>query len=248
MNIGRAGGLRRPGKHAALSPCGAPKAMFARRMQGPNLAIFVIGLLFAGLLGLGPVAAAATASDSVNQFHTSLIAALKSTNGKGFEARRAALKPVISQSFDTDFMVKVASGATWGGLTDSQKKDLAKAFQDMTVANYASRFKSYHGQTFVVLGSEPAPNGRTLVHTQLNRAKGDPVTIDYVMANGPKAGTWSIIDVRLKGSVSELALRRAEFAPVLRDKGPDALLALLKEKTAALATAPSDVDPEAGSH
>ena len=206
--------------------------------------IFLVAALMA-LIFTVP-ARAATASASVDRFHAGLVDSLKATNGKSFNARRTALKPVITGSFDSGFMAKVASGSTWDSLNDTQRAALTTAFRDMTIANYASRFKSYNGQTFVVLGSEPAPNGRTLVHTQLNRKKGDPVKIDYVMASGPKPDNWSIIDVRLNGAVSELALRRSEFAPVLRDKGFDALMAVLKDKIAALETAPSDVDPTPG--
>ncbi len=229
---------------------------------------FVIAAIMALFL-TGPVRAAG-ATDTIEHFHAGLVDALKKTNGKGFDARRDALKPVIETSFDSGFMAKVASGSTWDTLSETQRADLTKAFQNMTIANYASRFKSYNGQSFVVTGSEAAPNDRALVHTQLNRKKGDPVRIDYVLHKTPispvptppadksakakgKAKTaatpaksarpeWTIMDVRLNGSVSELALRRSEFAPVLRDKGFDALLAVLKQKTADLASAPSDVD------
>lgn len=192
-------------------------------------------------------ARAAGASETVDRFHTGLVNALKATNGKDFDARRTALKPVIESSFDSGFMARIAAGSTWDTLTPAQRGELTKAFRDMTIANYAARFKSYNGQTFVVTGSEEAPNDRSLVHTQLNRKKGDPVKIDYVLHKDEvktgKAQTWSIMDVRLNGSVSELALRRSEFSPVLRDKGFDALLSVLKEKVVALASAPSDVEP-----
>jgi phospholipid transport system substrate-binding protein len=54
------------------------------------------------------------------------------------------------------------------------------------------------------------------------------------MRNG--AGGWQIIDVYLSGTISELATRRSEFSSVLRQRGPDALVALLQQRTAKLSS------------
>jgi phospholipid transport system substrate-binding protein len=45
---------------------------------------------------------------------------------------------------------------------------------------------------------------------------------------------WRIIDVFLKGTVSELATRRSEFTSVIRRGGAEALVQLLQKKTAEL--------------
>jgi MlaC protein len=47
-------------------------------------------------------------------------------------------------------------------------------------------------------------------------------------------GQWRVIDVYLKSSVSELAMRRDEFANILAKSGFDGLIADLKEKVAKL--------------
>lgn len=205
------------------------------------LAVSWLGLIAPALAAKKPPRPMAP-TDIIEQFHTRLIDGLKKSDGKGFEARRTALAPAVTETFDSGFMAKVASGTTWDALSDNQRTALTNAFRDMTIANYASRFKAYTGQNFSILGAQPAPHDRTLVQTQLERKNGDPVRIDYLVGAGQKPNTFAIIDVRLNGSVSELAVRRSEFAPVLRDKGFDALLSMLKDKVAALASAPSDVD------
>ena len=48
-------------------------------------------------------------------------------------------------------------------------------------------------------------------------------------------GAWRIVDVLLDSSISELAVRRSEYARVLRKDGIDGLIATLGEKADALA-------------
>lgn len=209
-----------------------------RRLGAALIAAVVTGI---GLgIGLAPALAPSPAAAEVaqpvalvNTFHAGLLAALRSSDGKGFAARRDKMKPLIAKAFDTDYMVEVATGTYWDAMSADQHKALAAAFLDMTVANYASRFKSFKGQGFTVTDTRAAGK-RTLVKSQLTRPDGDPVSIDYVVQPEPKGG-FGIVDVRLGGTISELALRRSEFAPVLRDKGYAGLIALLQDKTQEIA-------------
>ena len=66
-----------------------------------------------------------------------------------------------------------------------------------------------------------------IVRTVLHTANED-VHLDYRLRSTP-AG-WRVIDVYLSGTVSELALRRAEYTSVLEREGFDALLAALERK------------------
>jgi len=183
---------------------------------------------------LSPGLSAAPAPVSVVEtFHTGLLNAIRATDGKGFAARRDKMKPVIAQAFDTAYMVQVAAGTYWDAMSADQRKALTAAFRDMTVANYASRFKSYKGQSFAIVDTRPVGK-RTLVKSELKRTEGDPVSIDYVVQPGASGG-FGIVDVRLGGTISELALRRSEFAPILRDKGYAGLIALLQDKTKEIA-------------
>jgi phospholipid transport system substrate-binding protein len=46
---------------------------------------------------------------------------------------------------------------------------------------------------------------------------------------------WRIIDIYGKGTVSELALRRAEYDPILRSDGIEGLIEVVEEHTQRLA-------------
>ena len=91
------------------------------------------------------------------------------------------------------------------------------------------------GERFETLEHVPARRGRELVRTRLVPGDTDvePVALDYLMAE--RGGRWRVIDIYLEGTISELALRRSEFAAVLSQGGGAALIAMLGKKAADLA-------------
>ena len=170
----------------------------------------------------------------VTRFHEALVKAVKTASGQGFTARKSAFMPVVAASYDTQFMARIAAGSYWDRLSGGEREALAAALTDLTVANYAARFRDYNGQQFAVLEAQPASQGRVLVRAQIKRRAGEPVKLSYLLEKSAKPQGWSIIDVWLNDTVSELALRRSEFSRVLRDKGGAALIADLRSKIAAL--------------
>jgi len=58
------------------------------------------------------------------------------------------------------------------------------------------------------------------------------VQLNYLMREGE--GGWQILDVFLKGTISELATRRSEFSTVLRRDGAPALVQLIENRAADL--------------
>ena len=109
---------------------------------------------------------------------------------------------------------------------------LTAAFSDLSVSTYAARFDGYSGEHFDV-DPDPAPtSGGVIVNTKLVQSNGEPVQLNYLMKDGD-AG-WQILDVFLKGTVSELATRRSEFSTVLRRDGAQALVQLIQTRAADL--------------
>ena len=115
----------------------------------------------------------------------------------------------------------------YGPATTDQKRRAAAAYGRYIGAVYATQFDDYAGQRFQVLGEQQIKHG-TLVRTQMIKADGEPVSINYVVYDNDTA--WQIGDVYLSGTISELATRRSEFAAILRTTGIDGLIASLKKK------------------
>ncbi len=174
-------------------------------------------------------AAASEATDLVEAFHENLLTTMQNASDWGFEKRRDYLSNPVRITFNSGIMVRLASGPNWKNFSDQQKADLTEAFLQFSLATYASRFKGYSGQEFVTIEEIPMRKGRILVSTKLVKSEGDEIMIGYVVyPNGD--GNYQVIDIYLEGKHSELAQRRSEFSPIIRDRGFTGLLSLLKQK------------------
>ena len=95
----------------------------------------------------------------------------------------------------------------------------------LTVAQYASNFSSYGGESFTIDPKIEVRGADKLVRTTLGSPKGDPVSIGYRLRES--GGRWRIVDVYYKNAISQLATRRSDFAAVVARGGAKALIAHL---------------------
>jgi len=137
------------------------------------------------------------------------------------------LTPVIHRSFDIASMVRLAVGPSWASLTEALRKRATESFGRYISAIYADRFDGYAGEKFEVTGEQPASAG-VIVKSQIVKANGEPVKIDYLMHRSNDS--WLISDIYLDGAISEVATRRSEFAAILKTEGIDGLIAALNRK------------------
>jgi phospholipid transport system substrate-binding protein len=191
-----------------------------------------LAILVAALSYLAPPANAGPASDIIGKLNTVFIDVMQNTKSLGYESRYEKLEPALAETYDFAEMARVATGRHWRGLTDDQKQQLVAAFHDLSIATYAARFGGLGGGHFEILGEETAPAGSVRVNNQIVPASGDPIRIDYLLRQ--TAGQWRVIDVYLKSSVSELAVRRGEFTGILAKRGFDGLIADIKAKVSKL--------------
>jgi phospholipid transport system substrate-binding protein len=160
---------------------------------------------------------------------------MKDGSKLGFAGRRQKLAPAITQAFDLALMTRLVVGLQWPNLAADDQKQLVSAFADFSIATYAGQFDDFSGEKFEVdPRAVPAPGNDVIVKTKLIQSNGEPVQLDYLLRQ--EKGEWRIIDVFLSGTISQLAARRSEFSSILREQGARGLIAVLKEKTRALAT------------
>lgn len=209
----------------------------------------------AALLGIAGGAAAESAVSSappgsgpgasapmrvVEKLHAALLGVMKNAEKLGYKGRYEQLAPVLQETYDTPFMAEKSVGRHWKQATPAEQAELVATFSRFMISNYAGRFDGYSGQTFETLGEEPSQQGTVLVRTRINDPKGETVKLDYRLRE--VAGTWKICDVYLNGTVSEVALRRSEYASLIQRDGWHALISALDDRIASLATAPVDHD------
>lgn len=169
----------------------------------------------------------------VERLHGALLEAMQSASESNFTERREALRGVIVESFDFSFMAEKSAGRYWRDLDGDDRLALTAAISELAVSNYAARFDAFDGERFETTGAEEANYQTVLVRTQIVQAGGTETRLDYRMRNN-RDGKPLIVDVFLNGTVSELAMRRAEYSSVIKREGFDALIAALGERVAAL--------------
>ena len=186
----------------------------------------------AALLGLamGPYpghAAPASGGDTVQGLYDALLSTMKNGRTLGQSGRFTQLEPVIRTTFDIPLMARLSVGLSWATLTEPQRQQVTGSLGRYISAIYADRFDSYAGQKLQVTGEQPNAAG-TMVRSQIVKANGDPVNVDYMMRRN--GNSWLISDVYLDGAISEVATRRSEFGAILKNEGIDGLIAALNRK------------------
>ena len=190
-------------------------------------AVLLSAGLALGMLSYPVHATPASGGDTVQGLYEVLLSTMKNGRILGQSGRFTQLDPVIRRSFDIASMARLSVGLSWSGLSEAQRQQMTESFARYISATYADRFDSYGGQRLEVTGEQPSSSG-LMVRSQIIKANGEPVKVDYVMhRNGDN---WLISDVYLDGAISEVATRRSEFAAILRSDGIDGLIAALNRK------------------
>ena len=189
------------------------------------------------------IEAADAAVTRIRAFYDALLTVMKQGDKLGIRGRYDKLAPTVRSTFDLAAMTRIAVGPEWNSIPPEQQVALIENFTQMTIATYANRFDSYSGERFEVdATAEPRNNGR-IVHTKLFPSTGEPVTLNYLMRGS--GDSWSVVDVYLTGTISELATRRSEFGAILKSGGPNALIESLRQQTEKLMR-PSTAGPQRG--
>ena len=174
------------------------------------------------------------AAPVVETLHASLIEIMKSADELGYRGRAEALEPILAASFDLDFMAEKSIGRSWKALSEEDQLRWLATFQRVTCANYAGRFQGYSGQAFETGETVAGSHDTMIVHTTLLNPDGDDVELNYRLMKTERG--WRIVDVYLDGTVSELALRRAEYSAVLKRDGFQKLVEDVDRRVAELAS------------
>jgi phospholipid transport system substrate-binding protein len=167
-------------------------------------------------------------SDTVQGLYDTLLSTMKNGRALGQSGRFAQLEPVVRRTFDIASMARLSVGpSSWATMSETQHQQVIDGFGRYISAIYADRFDSYSGQKLQVTDEQPATAG-VMVHSQIVKANGEPVKVDYLVR---KSGdSWLISDIYLDGAISEVATRRSEFAATLKNEGIDGLIAALNRK------------------
>jgi phospholipid transport system substrate-binding protein len=205
-----------------------------RKLMTPKAGVSKAAALAAGL-GLAMLsypahpahAVPASSGDTVQGLYDALLGSMKNGRTLGQSGRFTQLVPVVRQSFDIPAMARLSVGPSWAAISEAQRQQVIESFGRYIAAIYADRFDSYSGQKLQVTGEQPNPSG-VMVKSEIVKANGEPVKVDYMMRRNGEG--WLISDIYLDGAISEVATRRSEFGAIIKTEGVDGLIAALNRK------------------
>jgi phospholipid transport system substrate-binding protein len=173
------------------------------------------------------------AADVIRKFNSALLESMKRAKELGYSGRYNLLSPVIKDSFALPFMASISAGRYWKTLGKKEEARLLEAYTQWTIATYAGRFDDYSGERFDLVSESKPEQGTVTVVSRLIGSDKQENEVDFYYKLRKIEGRWRIVDIQLSG-VSQLALTRSQFISVIRDKGFDGLISMLKDKVKSL--------------
>lgn len=168
-----------------------------------------------------PEVSVAAARANVEAFHAALMTSARS------DAELAVRLPGVATAFDDLFDVeriaRISAGKAWRDLAPDARAEYVALLRDVVVSNYVSRFDTDRGQRFATLVAEEVKPQRFVVKTQIIRPNDQPVSLDYYFRVG------RVFNVVADG-VSDLSVRRADYAAIIKKDGFAGLLAHLRRQ------------------
>ena len=185
---------------------------------------FAPGAAFAQSAAKAPKSVAAATQGSPSQLvldNTKRVLATLESRRAEFTRNRAALQQFIntelSAIFDRDYAARQVLGRHGRGASDADVKLFSDALADNLMRRYGSSLLDFNTQLRVKMKSEtPLPRGLGMkVSSELQRAGGDSIPVDYLMRKS--GGAWKIFDVIVEG-VSYVQTFRQQFDGPLQTK------------------------------
>ena len=137
---------------------------------------------------------------------------------------------------DAEKMTQQAAGRFWRQATPEQQKALTKEFTTLLVYTYSGALSTIKNET-VEFKPMRAEAGATdvEVRSQVNVARGEPITLNYRLGNGPQG--WKIYDINVLGAWL-VETYKSTFASEINKGGIDGLIKKLAERNQQLAAKP----------
>ena len=204
--------------------------------QIPKLTPQVIPIwsCFVACIGLclawAPAAEGATPSDIVSKTSTAVIDVLQNKD-LGLLEKRANIEKIVYANVDFDVVSRLVLARNWSKFNDAQQAEFISEFKKHISATYSKNIDSFNNEKVVIDGErEEARGDRTVLTRILRSGGGEPFLVQYRLRK--KGEQWMIIDVIVEG-VSMISNFRSQFQEIMTKGGPDHLLELLREKSAA---------------
>jgi len=140
---------------------------------------------------------------------------------------------------DAQKMTQQAAGRYWRQATPEQQKQLSDEFRTLLVYTYSGALAQIKNETveFKPFRADPADTDVT-VNSQVNMARGEPITLNYRLSKSPQG--WKIYDINVLGAWL-VQTYQSTFASEISKGGIDGLIKKLHDRNQQLASKPLQV-------
>jgi phospholipid transport system substrate-binding protein len=190
----------------------------------PNIVASVRALGLAPLTEQVYAAASDPAAIQIERLHAALLKSMRAGPRVALTDRYRNLQPVIEQVFDLPLTTRLSIGPSWAKFSQEQQQVSLAAFRRITIASYAVNFREFDGEKFEIEDIVASRGIYKVVQAHLISPDDTPASLTYQMHE--VGGVWKIVDVYYDG-VSELTMRRSDFAAALASGGAPVLIAHL---------------------
>lgn len=129
----------------------------------------------------------------------------------------ALVDEILLPNFEVDYATRLVLGNHWRAATPEQQRRFQAAFIDFLTRTYGKAIIGFKRDQLRFLPMRgPADPKRTTVQTEIRRASGAPIPVDYVLRKTP--GGWKVFDVVIEG-ISYVRNYRSSFAEEIEREG-----------------------------
>jgi len=163
------------------------------------------------------------ALEVVTGLQDAMLGIMKRGPDLGYAGRVAAISAIARVSFDIPTLARASYGPGFEDLTEEQKERWLAVYERFHISSLADVRARYAGQTYETIGYEEPGPGVVVVQSKLDYpGRAVDLSIDYRLRRTTDG--WRIVDVHNPPSVSEVAMRRAEYRTVRERHGFEGLV------------------------
>ena len=180
----------------------------------------------------GPARAVeAPSSPAAQLISNTVVAVLAVLNETGLDSasRRQRIEAIAYDLFDFATVSKLVVARYWKTFSPEQQAELIDRFKAFLAQTYGERIDRYNQEQVELVSERVEQRGDVTVFTRIVGGQYDGAEVNYRLRE--IEGRWRAIDVKVEG-ISLVLNYRDQFKSILSRKGPEGLLAALREKSA----------------
>jgi phospholipid transport system substrate-binding protein len=142
-------------------------------------------------------------------------------NAAALKADPTKVEPLVEQillpNFEVDYAARLVLANNWKLATATQQQRFQQAFVHFLVRTYGKAIVTFKRDQLIFLPMRGAVDPkRTTVQTEIKRASGAPIPVDYVLRETPSG--WKVFDVVIEG-ISYVRNYRTSFGEEIALEG-----------------------------